>query len=119
MSNTKFFTFIQNNSGGSFNISIEDGICEYVIIEALDHNHANARALLAGLYFDGCEAGIDCSCCGDRWYKASASDAEKEPMIYNTPINNVDKSWSRERCFIHYLNGEIKEVVFKEEKTDA
>ena len=27
-----------------------------------------------GLYFDGVEQGMDCSCCGDRWYRAWEDD---------------------------------------------
>ena len=49
---TKFYTFSQNNSGGSFVTDSIRGIGEYVIIEALNSNDANDRAERIGLYFE-------------------------------------------------------------------
>lgn len=80
---TKFYTFCQNNSGGSFDESAEVG--KYVIVEAVDALHANARAELLGIYFDGCSTGHDCSCCGDRWYRADERDGFDQPIIYGEP----------------------------------
>lgn len=68
----KFFEFNQNNSGGTFITDASRGIGEYVIIEAADAKEANSLAQQKGLYFDGCESGQDCDCCGDRWYDPSA-----------------------------------------------
>lgn len=62
---TKFFTFIQNNSGGSFDHDAKAGIGYRVAIEAVDATHAKARASQIGLYFNGCDSGRDCSCCGE------------------------------------------------------
>ena len=59
-----FYTFKQNNSGGSF--VIDDKVDVYVVIEANSSTHANERAVDIGIYFDGCYRGRDCSCCGDR-----------------------------------------------------
>lgn len=76
-----FFTYSQNNSGGVF--------CEpakYVIIEADSADEANRIAEDNGLYFDGCMTGSDCSCCGDRWYRAYDGEGEDKPMIYSDEI---------------------------------
>lgn len=64
---TKIFRFDQNNSGGSYDEDHSRGIGSNVYIEAVDALHANARAESIGIYFDGCEKGMDCDCCGDRW----------------------------------------------------
>lgn len=112
--NTKFYAYNQNNSGGSFDISEKDGICEYVIIEALDAAHSNKRAEEIGLYFNGCDTGRDCSCCGDRWYEAGESEGRKVPSIYGEPCAGMEKSSYRKSCFIHYLDGKIEKVEFKE-----
>ena len=111
---TKFYTYSQNNSGGSFTISEERGICEYVIIEAANANQANARAEEIGLYFYGCEDGYDCPCCGNRWHPAFESDGSGVPTIYSNPVENVQKDIFINRCFIHYLDGTIKKVGFFE-----
>ena len=110
---TKFYEFIQNNSGGSFVNSEKDGICEYVIIEALNANDANNRAEDIGLYFDGCDNGRDCPCCGDRWYKVDESDGEDKPSIYGESVYDTKKTRYRDKCFIHFLDGKIEEVNFK------
>ena len=111
--NTKFYEFRQNNSGGSFLNSEKDGICEYVIIEALNADDANNRAEDIGLYFDGCYNGSDCPCCGDRWYRVTESDGSDVPSIYGTPLENAQKSFFRDKCFVHYLNGTFKKIELK------
>lgn len=110
MAKTKFYTYSQNNSGGSFTISEKDGICEYVIIEAANASQANARAEEIGLYFYGCEDGYDCPCCGNRWHPAFESDGSDVPSIYGQPVENVKEDIFINRCFIHYLDGTIKKV---------
>ena len=111
--NSKFYEYRQNNSGGSFSNSEKDGICEYVIIEALDEDHANTRAETIGLYFNGCEEGYDCPCCGDRWYKANERDGSKVPSIYGKPVEETKKDLFRKCCFVHYLDGTFKKVEFQ------
>ena len=99
MSATFFFTFNQNNSGGHFHESKHDGICEHVIIEAHDAKEANARAEEIGLYFDGCETGSDCECCGDRWFRVDDYDGNVEPLIYGNPAGECNDSYA-----IHYFH---------------
>lgn len=80
----KYYTFSQNNSGGSFRTT--DKIKEYVIIEAPDAEYANFLAERLGLYFNGVSDGRDCGCCGDRWYRANESDGKNKPFIYSFVI---------------------------------
>jgi hypothetical protein len=65
----KFYTFSQSNPGGYF--IKNDKISEYVIIQAESAEEANDFAEDVGIYFDGIRKKIDCSCCNDRWYRAS------------------------------------------------
>jgi hypothetical protein len=112
--NTKFYTFNQNNSGGSFVTSDNEGLSEYVIIEATDANHANERAERIGLYFNGCDDGRDCYCCGDRWYTVSENDGTDEPTIYGEPIAIVKKGMFRKELFVHYIDGTFKKVELQD-----
>lgn len=48
--NTKFYTFRQNNSGGSFDI--DEKLSEWVIIEAINGNDAISKAENIGIYFN-------------------------------------------------------------------
>lgn len=108
MTKAKFYTFSQNNSGGSFVVDEEAGIAETVIIEAHSAADANSRAERIGIYFDGVTSGLDCECCGDRWTKNySYDDCYDVPSYYGTPIENLEPSWYRNRFFIHMLDGSI------------
>lgn len=71
-----WFNFRQNNSGGYFIGA------HYVLIEADNAEEANAIAQANGIYFNGCEAGQDCNCCGDRWCTVSDYYATDKPSIY-------------------------------------
>ena len=102
---TKFFTFSQNNSGGSFDHNSDAGIGYIVCVEAADADHANSRAKSIGLYFDGCADGIDCPCCGDRWYPAWGG-GDPVPMKYGEPLKG---EWGIP-AYIHYLDGRIEAV---------
>ena len=86
-----FYEYNQNNSGGSFT-----GPAMYVLVEANNADEANYRAEQNGLYFNGCDAGLDCDCCGDRWYSAWRDGGQAEPMIYGKPVDQfVRDSTSR------------------------
>lgn len=84
--NLKWYNFHQNNSGGSF--TVNDKIDINVIIQAKSPKEANSLAEEIGIYFDGCEKGMDCDCCGDRWHRADKYDESKTPSIYGKPIEN-------------------------------
>ena len=64
--NLRWFEYRQNNSGGSF-VS-NDEVSHFVFIQAESTDAANKKAEEVGIYFDGCDKGWDCDCCGDRWY---------------------------------------------------
>jgi hypothetical protein len=67
MKETKFYEITQNNSGGSF--VTDDKLCHRMFIEAESYKEAVRKAEDMGCYWDGVEDGMDCPCCGDRWYR--------------------------------------------------
>ncbi len=110
-----FFTFRQNNSGGHF-VEDED-VCENVIVEAHSPEDANLRADDIGIYFDGCEQGLDCSCCGDRWNEIYEDEKGTEiPMIYGKDVTKIYAGMYSSKVIIHHLDGTKKEIIFKTEK---
>lgn len=105
-----FVTFRQNNSGGSFDY--DNDLTETVIVEGTDLDDILRRAGSLGIYFDGIDDGIDCDCCGDRWYRPWNDDLDEVPSIYGKPVEEYNFNrfrWSNEPCYVHYMNG-IKEV---------
>lgn len=107
---SKFFTYNQNNSGGVFDINKEKGIGEYVIVEAMNSNDADARAESIGLYFNGVEDGMDCDCCGDRWH-SQYDEGSEEPLIYGQSPEDYKNgdNWSKNKTIaVHYLDGSVK-----------
>jgi hypothetical protein len=96
-----FFRFSQNNSGGSFFEDEAIGLGPEVYIEANSPDHANERAESIGIYFDGVEDDIDCSCCGDRWYRVWGDDRGVA-----SPANEFPSRW-RPRAYVHHLDGRI------------
>ena len=109
-----FYTYRQNNSGGSFYIN--DDVAQFVIIEADNAAEANERAEAIGLYFDGVDKDLDCGCCGDRWVEAWSDEGSEEPMIYGEPIATWS-SWFNQPgepyAHVYYKDGSKK--TFKEE----
>lgn len=112
-----WFTFNQNNSGGSFVFDEDSGITHYVIIEARDYKDANHRAEDIGIYFDGCSNNMDCSCCGDRWYPAwDGYKGSEFPAIYDKNIREDNgyrskyPGWMKENMeiAIHPIDGSIE-----------
>jgi hypothetical protein len=116
----RFYTFSQNNSGGSFT-----GPAAYVIVEALSPDDANNRAESAGLYFDGCDDGRDCSCCGDRWYRQFRADnGDDKPSIYGTPVDKADdldrglRPDKLPQARVVFMNGKVKDYFPKRNQHD-
>lgn len=108
-----FFTFRQNNSGGSFDYDAERGISVVVVVEAESAAVAVARAKNIGLYFDGTS---DCPCCGNRWSEPWGDDDGADvPSYYDEPINCDEFPEARYRWmkpgdydgFIHYADGRV------------
>jgi hypothetical protein len=109
-----FYTFNQNNSGGSFDYTPRDGISHYVIVEGDDIEEAVYRAKRIGLYFDGVANDMDCGCCGDRWYEPWRDDADAEPMVYDEPVANFKggqfgMKWiDGPEGYVHYKDGRVE-----------
>lgn len=110
---TKFYNFNQNNSGGYFDD--DENVSQFVIIEAHSPKEANTIAETMGIYFDGCDKGVDCECCGDRWGELDEYDkGYSEPLIYGKPVTMYKPSLTKEGqnyCIVHYLNG--NKTVYK------
>ena len=83
-----FFSFRQNNSGGSFDEN--EKLCQCVYIEAENSEEANEKALDLGIYFDGVEKGFDCECCGSRWYE-SYSPESNILFLYPNDENKIEE----------------------------
>jgi len=81
-----FYHFRQNNSGGNFIFDATRGLSVHVIVEGDGIDEVNFRANKIGLYFDGCDYGIDCDCCGDRWSRP-IDELDCKPMVYGDPVN--------------------------------
>jgi hypothetical protein len=71
-----YYTFSQNNSGGSWIGP------QYVIVKADSASEANEIAENYGIYFDGVKQEIDCECCGDRWCQVWEDEGTEEPTIF-------------------------------------
>lgn len=100
---SKFYTFRQNNSGGRWQTDPDKGVSVEVTIEADDHVRANIIARrYVGIYFDGCDDGIDCDCCGDRWYRVRDYDGQDTPPA---PRANIPQWYPSPYGYIHHLNG--------------
>lgn len=67
MKKIKFYEFSQTNSGGYF--KHDDHLTHWMIIEADNQEEAEKKAFDMGVYYDGVREGVDCACCGDRWYE--------------------------------------------------
>lgn len=111
-----FFTYNQNNSGGHFDIN--DKVCQYVVIEADDYRFANILAEDIGIYFNGCDTGYDCDCCGDRWNSAwDDGDGTETPMLYGKSPNLLKEDRygltmvadGEIYCRVYYKNGTVEE----------
>jgi hypothetical protein len=67
--NMKFYELVQNNSGGSF--AVNDDVTHRILVEAGEYKEAISIFESLGVYWNGVEEGMDCECCGDRWYSPS------------------------------------------------
>jgi hypothetical protein len=97
---TKFYEFSQNNSGGSF--ETDDKVCHRLFIEAESESQAESIAESFGCYWDGVRKGMDCSCCGDRWYSGSEVD-----------LDNINNRWGGYEYSVWLSNKSKDEVLEK------
>ena len=78
---TQFYEIAQNNTGGSF--ITNDTLCHRLFIEASSEAEALDKAENLGCYWNGVEDGMDCPCCGNRWYPSSECIS----------LNTMNKRW--------------------------
>ena len=76
-----WFKFRQNNSFGHFVGT------PLVFVQADNAADANRIAQDHGVYFNGVADGVDCDCCGDRWYPVHDDDAQGRPAAYSWSDN--------------------------------
>lgn len=111
---TKFFHIYQNNSGGYLIEDDEAGIGGNLIIEARDAEDALSRLNKLGNSYPGFWS--YCSCCGPRWDDYIDEDDGKEiPTMYGVSVEETKKDYLHENVFIHYYDGKIEKVEFKDE----
>lgn len=79
-----FYYYNQNNSGGSFDAEYGYGL----YVEANTAAEADARATEVGVYFNGCDDGRDCSCCGDRWHEADGEPDAENVLALRTAVED-------------------------------
>jgi len=113
-----FYEYRQNNSGGDFIIT--ENVTIHVIVEARDAVEADFRAERIGIYFNGCDTGDDCPCCGDRWDSSIGGDkGSEEPTVYGSPVARryedhtgfaalVFTKRGEPDVIVHYLDGRVE-----------
>jgi len=114
----RYFRYTQNNSGGRFNI--DDKVAHHVIIQAHSASEANNLAKGVGIYFNGCDADIDCNCCGDRWSEAWDTEGTDTPLIYGgDPATHEDifTPVGAPVCHVYHLDGSKTTYRKAEEQT--
>jgi len=105
-----WYRFDQNNSGGFFHM--DEDVAHYVFIEAYSTKEANQIAKNIGIYFDGCREGMDCDCCGDRWYPVD--EPEKDFILYSWASGKGYESKVYVKAF-DYFSTLADEDMFAEE----
>lgn len=109
-----FYHYSQNNSGGAFDYDENLGLTHHVVIEAADELEADARFEGIGGYFNGGEDGIDCECCGDRWYPTSSYYVADYPHIYSrelshdAPVHLLSFMDVGREIAVHHASGDIE-----------
>jgi len=105
----KFFHYNQNNSGGYFIESDEQGIGTDIIIEAENAEKANDRLRAIGNKYGSDDFWSFCDCCGERWYEQCPGDeGDDVPSFYGRPIEEEKKDTFREQVAVHYANGNFR-----------
>ena len=117
----KLYEFNQNNTGGGFDV--DDKVCHRVVVEAKDEKEAISIAEELGCYWDGVANGMDCECCGDRWYESpSEIDLKSVRESYKEDFSNLDEyfqfmadywGWTKPDIRVFYKDGTVKEIFSK------
>lgn len=98
----KYYTYIQNNSGGYYVGPV------VVVVRANTAAEANQKAMEHELYFDG---NGDCPCCGRRWDNALEDDGCEEPYIYDCKIKVPDLE-AKYDSFIEHVDHDGDAYIF-------
>lgn len=102
-----FYPFRQNNSGGEFKPP-----AIYVYVEAESEEDAN-RTAQDYIYFNGCEYGRDCSCCGDRWSETFYTPVEDPKQeVLKAKWGKFDRIWAKEAGISLFM------LVYKEGRSE-
>ena len=86
-----FYQFDQNNSYGRFDV--DENVCHRLFIEADSIEEATDKAESLGCYWDGVAKGIDCPCCGDRWYSGDEVNLKKYTTEGCSVWEHNEKTW--------------------------
>lgn len=112
-----WYEFTQNNTGGSFEVN--DDVTHRLFIEADTKTIAEEKAFRLGVYYNGVDDGIDCGCCGDRWY-----GCDEVELPHYSGADTVEESaqwladqygWCEPDARIFYCDGRIKEIYRNKE----
>lgn len=83
------YCYSQNNSFGEFK-----GEYTRIFIEAENIEKADSAAqIYFGVYFGGVSMGIDCPCCGDRWYSPYSEEGSDFFNYYQVVNEKVGDSY--------------------------
>lgn len=119
-----FYKVEQNNSGGFFDV--DDKVCHRLFIEADSLAEARIKAEELGCYWNGVAQGIDCECCGDRWYGVYEVNFD-ELKTYRVrggvrSFSDIEEyaqyladtyGWTCPDARIYYKDGTVKEIITK------
>ena len=115
-----YYVMRQYPNRGEYEINAN--VASIVVIQTHDPLKANFIALSKGIYFDGIEKGIDCSCCDDRWKPfTSRSRGHNMPMVEHVPLLTYLDDWissdmlqgcpSHTLAYIYYSDGEKEKIT--------
>ena len=112
-----FYHFNQNNSGGRFVRT--EALDHHVFIEAASQDEAVAKAESIGIYFDGCDSGSDCPCCGDRW-SVPYGDPTAQPEVYGEVVGRLSTKRELEKhsIVVHFADGRVRYGVYASKYPD-
>lgn len=116
-----YYLFRQGRNRGHYDIT--ENVAPMVVVQEHDPIKANFTALTKGIYFDGIDKGIDCSCCEDRWVPLKTKDkGYPMPSIGYSDLVSYLKDWVENdaslQCapsyilaWIHYHDGTKEEIT--------
>lgn len=109
MKESNFWEFTQNNSGGSFDV--DSSLTHRVVVEAASEEEAIRIGENLGIYFNGCDEGMDCPCCGDRWYTPSRVNLQYGSFTESEAIE-ISKDYLGEVVDSRFKSGKSKDFLF-------